>query len=110
MFVEHKEALEVTEAPVKITKLSDAIRIGSALRPQCTGAMFKGGGSCALGAAYEALFGYPGDEPESDVGRLYRIKERVLVPFDAFSGIGTYRNDNGWTREAVADWLEALGF
>jgi hypothetical protein len=29
MFVEHKEAGEVTEAPAKITKLSEAIKIGA---------------------------------------------------------------------------------
>ena len=39
--------------------LADAIRLGATLRPQGFGAMFTPGDgtSCALGAAYEAIFG-----------------------------------------------------
>src|ERR1700741_3225132 len=40
-------------------KLSEAMRIGARLRPQCSGYLFNNGASCALGAAYEAVYGYP---------------------------------------------------
>lgn len=41
----------------KLTKLSAAIRLGSTFRPQCRGRFFQDGGSCVLGAAYEAITG-----------------------------------------------------
>lgn len=96
-------------------KLSGAIRLGALIRPQCTGQMFRRGASCALGAAYEALFGYPEDSDQAgDITRLDCITERVPVP-DFLHGnlirqIGTEKNDNGWSRERIADWLEAQGY
>jgi hypothetical protein len=59
MFVEHKSPGEASpnreKLPEEITKLSEAIRIGATKRPQCTGDYFDNGGSCALGAAWEAM-------------------------------------------------------
>jgi hypothetical protein len=62
MLVEEKSRGEVTETPAKISRLSEALRIGARLRPQCTNFVFAHGKSCAIGAAYEAVFGYPGDD------------------------------------------------
>src|SRR5882762_300527 len=115
MFVETKEAGEVAEAPAKIAKISEAIRIGARLRPQCTGQMFLHGKSCALGAAYEALYGYPG----LDVVQMNTVIEGSCalnwLP-KGFPTMAKYdsaifmKNDSGETREQIADWLEALGY
>ena len=75
--------------------------------------MFKKGASCALGAAYEALYGYPGDTNAADVeaGFQSKIKEALGVPNDfcLVGQIGMDRNDKGWSREEIADWLEETG-
>lgn len=89
-------------------KLSQAIRIGARLRLQCRGALFAHGRSCALGAAYEALFF--GKAAATTVME----KLRQTYPFAASSYL-LYeimgKNDrDGWTREQIADWLEARGF
>ncbi len=113
MFVEHKEAGEVSEAPAKVLKLSDAIRVGAALRPQCTGDLFRSGRSCALGAAYEGATGevcghydyglvtkrFPILKGKGGDGSLNKLGTAI---FD--------RNDSGMSRESIADWLEAQGY
>jgi hypothetical protein len=122
MFLEHKEATEITEAPAKTLKLSEAIRIGARIRPKCTSALFDEGRSCALGAAYEAVYGYPGDGhygfPAMD-GRLgLRFGEALSRAFPALYDSQRYllhevfaHNDfHEWTREQIADWLEAQGY
>ncbi len=43
MFVEHKEALEAPQIPLKVKKLSDAIREGSKLCPKVKGKPFGQG-------------------------------------------------------------------
>ena len=107
MFLEHKEAVEIT--PAKVLKLSEAIRIGAKLRSQCTGRMFARGGSCALGAAYEAVFGYPGENVAE--GAIKKIREHFSIPyFDLVTEVGIERNDAGWSREQIADWLEGQGY
>lgn len=98
-------------APEVGMKLSQAIRIGAKLRPQCTGLMFLHGESCALGAAYEAIFGYPDDVSiyaQSDLQD--RLRAAVRLPNDAVRTIGTERNDRGESRESIADWLESIGY
>lgn len=115
MFVEEKAKGEVPDFKLGTLRLSTAIRIGSKLRPQTTGRLFQAGASCAIGAAYEALYG----EPPQEVWReniddanapLSECWTRVLdvFPQATFSSIGI-KNDNGWTREAIADWLESQG-
>jgi hypothetical protein len=53
MFVEHKEALEITEAPAKTLKLSEAIRKGLNIVEESPSSwMF-----CALGAAFAGVHG-----------------------------------------------------
>lgn len=103
MFVEHKEVGEVAKAPAKITKLSEAIRIGARLRPQCTAVFFSDGASCAIGAAMEATGIAYGDTPNT--GELHKL----FPALDEFAMSIYAKNDDGWTREQIADWLEKQG-
>lgn len=90
---------------VEPMKLSDAIRIGAAKRPQCQGWYFDGVGTCALGAAYEGLTGHPPARMnlDSDV-------TRVLMRWGYIGSEVVIRNDLGHTREQIADWLESKGY
>lgn len=117
MFVDEKSVGEKQPAQMGYLRLSEAIRIGSKLRHQCTGEMFKHGGSCAIGAAYEAVFGHPGEsanmfgasEQSALMERLWKV---IPIPSDLnpIEDIGMDRNDNGWSRERIADWLESQGY
>lgn len=96
-------------------KLSQALRIGAALRPKCLGYMFHEGASCALGAIYEATFGHPADEGnQCSMDQLYEAYPELASPvktnqLDLCERI--YRwNDSGKTREVIADKLERMGF
>jgi hypothetical protein len=96
-------------------RLSDAIRIGAKLRPQCTYEPFdKVGRSCALGAAYEATFGRTGDVMEVYGTLPYRypalLRQLPSSTKDIMSEI--FERNDQWhnTREQIADWLEAQGY
>jgi hypothetical protein len=104
--------------PEEITKVSQAIRIGAKLRPQGTAYYFEHGRSCALGAAYEAIYGHPGVEcaagsHRDSSGEMLgvRLGNHFGQPF--FNADLDYKivckNDSGWTREQIADWLESQG-
>lgn len=105
MFVDEKAAGEKQPVQVGKLKLSAAIRIGAKKRPQCNGHFFAEGGSCAIGAALEALTGLSNFEDD-----------RVPSPETAWpemrhlSGKVYDMNDGGFTREEIADWLESKGF
>lgn len=78
-------------------RLSEAIRLGAMLRPQITGATFRDGGSCAIGAAMEAagLSVHGGIEFMWPHFSLLLQREVVIM------------NDlRGCTREEIADWAE----
>lgn len=94
------------ETPVKL-KLSEAIRIGAQIRPQCKGRAFRDGGSCAMGAAYEAMTGNVW--PEDDFGNFPLIMHDFGAPTSIVMRV-TNMNDNGMTREQIADWLESQGY
>jgi hypothetical protein len=110
-------------------QLSEAIREGAQLRPQCRMQMFLRLGdiihSCALGAAYEGA-GY--------VARL-RGMEKIPITLDTLwpklstrvvvcpvSGcpsngritvrdhIAHLNDEHNWSREQIAEWLEGQGF
>lgn len=113
--------------------LSDAIRIGAAIRPQGFNYLFYDGKSCAKGAAIEALTGEycepvcsPADEQRArlDVleGRLAERYREILecdvpcpVCAEAFSYVTTstelgdvieHLNDtHRWRRKAIADFV-----
>lgn len=106
---------------MSVIKLSEAIREGAKLRPQGRNAWFaeaKGGQiySCALGAAYEALFGLP---PKNENGlRLVGDKLESIYPeLEDSTSAGIWlcneisrRNDcMRQTREQIADWLQEQG-
>lgn len=90
------------DAPAKVLKLSEAIRIGAKKRPQCFGILYQAGATCALGAAAEAL-GW-------DLDMHINVRDTFLrdVPDDIWNEVGS-RNDSGQRREIIAHWLESKG-
>ncbi len=115
MFVEHKEQGEVKEAPAKTLRLSEAIRIGASMRPQTKPGEcgpFSRGHSCALGAAYEAIGGqYSGTMSTTPVCDALAALGMFGTREDELVGSIIIKNDHGgWTRERIADWLEAQGY
>lgn len=103
-------------------RLSEAIRIGAKLRPQTTAGEYiePHGGSCALGAAYEAiadgddvLEDVCDDELEEAFPILRDSEPSVACPSCANTvhmspmGLIVHLNDtHKWTREQIADWVE----
>lgn len=99
--------------------LSQAIRIGARLRPQARSCFFYEGKSCALGAAFEAVYGYPN---LGCVGFSTRVpckdipfSEALSKAFPELSGNLKreiwQRNDiQRQSREQIADWLEKEGY
>lgn len=96
-------------------KLSEAIRLGSTLAPQAFGNFKHGGGTCALGAAWEAVCGDIGvgilDLPSdwSWTGRTSVECPACDAPSGSVTRVITHLNDDHrWTREAIADWVKTL--
>jgi hypothetical protein len=109
--------------------LADAIKKGAMQRAQCRGWWFEflspmelaGPRSCVMGAAYEGAFGPPPmrgavavittlrDELEAAFPEL---RERATCPVcemssRALGSLLIHLNDEEkWTREAIADWLD----
>lgn len=96
------------EQAQQITKLSQAIRIGAKLRPQCRDGFFTDShGTCALGAAYEAVSGNL--PPVVGAMVVERLRAHGIQFPEPFPNIICW-NDSGMTREAIADKLEAMGY
>ncbi len=120
----------------KITKLSQAIRLGSTFRPQCERHLYHHGkqASCALGAAAEAVGLVDWDDwtdciigprPEAVTAAQGALEKRFpelagmiigeppVTPW--FGGTDllrtiVYLNDVAhWSRERISDWLESKG-
>ena len=115
----------------KIKTLSQAIRLGATFRPQTYGNFCDVIGSCAFGAAFEAV----GVEIErekqpwpefkrvmTERGWKEIVKREMRCPdCGDFHGLGSkhfktlyaviveLNNYHFWTREQIADWLEAQG-
>ena len=109
MFVEHKEAGEVTEAPTKTLKLSEAIRLGCQVLPYGYSTLNNHSG-CSIGAAWIALgrtvkerWGY--ETPEM----ISFVAERTNTPIHLATEIWDM-HARGDTREKTADWLESQGY
>lgn len=92
-------------------KLSEAIRLGSMLRPQAFGGLFVANGSCALGAAEEAAGGR--------WMLLWLDHPSMFAPCPdcqrQIKGLGmdmptiAHLNDShSWTRERIADWVATI--
>lgn len=96
-------------------KLSEAIRLGSMMRPQCFEDYYRNGGSCALGAALEAVghpFGNNHPGREEDRWPILLTVDAMPCPEHCgqpmFNAI-THLNDfHRWPRERIADWVESI--
>jgi hypothetical protein len=97
--------------------LSDAIRLGSMIRPQAFEWLFSDGGSCALGAALEATgTEYRAncfmEDAMNSMPAEWQMGATVCPACPACSSrilIITHLNDSHkWTREAIAAWLETV--
>jgi len=97
------------EQQQQITKLSQAIRIGAKLRPQGFGQLWDGHGTCALGAAIEAIWGEGSIYSMPDGSRSYD-DIRLLFPFADRLNIDELNDKQRLTREQIADKLEAMGY
>ena len=109
-----------------------AIRKGAEQRPQCTGQWFKMSfdnliiSSCALGAAYEGLMGTTKytESSAKEFNKEFPALNNMFVQSSSVtkyfghsdSGsqravslntrIGVLNDQENWTRERIADWLE----
>lgn len=117
MFVDEKQQGEGVPVKVGTLKLSEAMRVGARLRPQAFVNYFTGGGSCAIGAAYEAATGrsdYESDDaPDADevFPQLAKIFPGSEYEGDSLEDAIWEKNDiDQWSREKIADWLESHGY
>lgn len=67
------------ESQVKPLRLSEAIRIGARIRPQCTSDLFHNGKSCVLGAAYEGATGFTCGPIHSNPSMYKPELERIIA-------------------------------
>jgi uncharacterized NAD(P)/FAD-binding protein YdhS len=90
-------------------KLSEAIRIGAKLRPQAKKLYCHNGGTCAIGAAAHGMYPHLADVRQIEVA-AWKVANKLAVDYGRkLTDEIYYRNDNGQTREQIADWLEAQG-
>jgi hypothetical protein len=101
-------------------RLSEAIRLGALLKPQAFHSLFKDGGSCALGAALDAIGLSDLDDAEvllrhfPDVAAIGVILCPVcpapqIVSRGRVDSVVVHLNDqHGWTRERIATFVERL--
>lgn len=102
-----------------IENLSEAIRLGAMQRPQTRGTYYDYLGTCALGAALDAI-GLLRQEPSDRLLQLQAafpiLRDEVTLPvvapdpfrYDLASAIIALNDQRLWTREAIADWVETL--
>ncbi len=95
----------------KLKSLSDAIRLGATFRPQCRGTTSRRLidsqiGTCALGAAMEAVFGF-NEVASSPNGTLQQLAKRFPNEEAWFDIIVTWNDGSEYlTREQIADRLD----
>lgn len=105
-------------------RLSEAIRLGSMLKPQAFGKSYDAhiGGTCAIAAAVDAIGLLKTDGGTllnachlSAVPEAWRltINQRVTCPnchvTCRVDGVAAHLNDHHrWTREQIAAWVETL--
>lgn len=102
---------------MKYGSFSDAIRVGAELRPQAFDRYFGNGGSCAYGAALEAITGKEDADPWGAVEAFgYLLNQGSSCPagcdqpepFVSIAAIIFHLNDDHrWAREQIADWLQS---
>ena len=98
---------------MRYKELADAIRRGAKMRPrQASNLLFDGFGTCAIGGAAEAR-GWVPTIVDIDLKQWVAkfVPEltggSVLDKESLFYKI-SFRNDSGWSREQIADWLDSL--
>lgn len=108
-------------------KLSEAIRLGAMLKPQGHDMLVTlNGGSCALGAAFDAVGMAVGEYDGGDAGdpcyaearaRWSVLNAHVACPVpdsdvwrdgDMVHVIWSLNDRAGWTREQIADWVATI--
>jgi hypothetical protein len=97
------------EQQTKQLKLSEAMRLGAKIRPQAFGMLWMGGGSCALGAAAEGA-GFIYGEDISRIDFWAALQQVRKPPEFLESKLIAWNDDEGMSREAIADRLEAMGY
>lgn len=102
--------IERFETPVKVLRLSDAIRRGAAGRGECYGAWWDGRGSvCATMAACIAT-GMPAEAtPYGEAIRAHLSDKNIMPDYAIWNGI-LDRNEQRMPSAKIADWLEAQGY
>jgi hypothetical protein len=101
-------------------RLSEAIRLGSMLKPQGFGGTDTPDASCAVRAACDAIGG-DAEMPYTTVAARFGVAAKLPAACpecdrkDFFEGFGTglwvvyHLNDrHRWTRERIADWVETI--
>src|SRR5580765_2975940 len=93
-------------------KLSEAIRLGSMLKPQAFGHFDTGRGTCALGAAREAAGGMSFPISTASPATCPACQQVMVTSEKVWATAATvvHLNDkHRWTRERIADWVEGVG-
>ena len=111
MFIDTQVRPQGEQQQVGKLKLSEAIRIGARIRPQCRYDAFRNGKSCAWGAAWEGS-GHPYQEDKTHV-QIWASSDEWMAASRALRascGVGVAElNDRGESRGQIANRLEALG-
>jgi hypothetical protein len=115
-----RRATMATQLQSEQRELAEYIRAGSTRGPQCFGSYFdEKGGSCALGAVYDAVYHLPrqhGKLIPDHLERLFRCLDEVTkrCPHEGckkrlpLAPMLVHLNDDHLlTREQIADWLTA---
>lgn len=108
-------------------KLSDAILLGSTMRPQIHGRLSDGEGTCAMGAACDAvgiLDAIMGDNDNTPIVRMFpgiRSGGRYSCPCEGAARrsecpdqwplaqmVYHLNDDHFWTRERIASWVASV--
>ncbi len=97
-------------------RLSEAIRLGSMLRPQVRGRFVSRLGTCALGAAIEAVDASVVESSWDPVGlsaRFPMLSQPAPCPACSsqqtlFAVIMHLNDCHRWSRTQVADWVQEL--
>lgn len=116
MFVEHKEALEITEAPARTMTFSEAIRIGKPLVNDESTHSYR---LCALGCAWAGVRGRLITTLDADDLVQVAINNRLTIPGAIGKSLGFDPSVAQWVNDMhlrgmaaldIATELEARGF
>jgi hypothetical protein len=97
-------------------KLSEAIRLGAMMKPQCFHRLYDEitGGSCAFGAALDAVGGKYAEIPIEwfSSGAFHAVCPECdnTQRSDRYAGntIAHLNDEHWWSRERIADWVHTL--